>query len=131
MMLSPIALLFKHARERLEISQAEIATRLGVSRNFVNMVERGKALPDVANAASIAAVLGVSEQAVIDAIMETQFPTLKLVSAPPKRLGWFVEVGPVTYKRWSEFAESREYESVEAMIRKLVDKAVDGQRGKP
>jgi transcriptional regulator with XRE-family HTH domain len=128
-MLSPIALLFKNARERLGVSQAAIAKACGYTPAFITQVESGRSVPDIKKAAAIAKALNVSEQAVIDAIMGTKFPDLKLVTAPMKRYGWFVEFSPLEYKRLVAFSES-EYEEPSALIRRVVLRYLDAKEGR-
>lgn len=45
-------------RERMGISQAELARRAGLSRQLVNMVERGRIVPSVVTAMALADALG-------------------------------------------------------------------------
>lgn len=45
------------ARERKNISQEALASRIGVSRQSLSAIERGITLPSVENAKKIAAVL--------------------------------------------------------------------------
>jgi putative transcriptional regulator len=47
-------------RARLDLTQEQLATALGVSRQTVHAIERGKAEPSIALALRIAELLGVS-----------------------------------------------------------------------
>jgi putative transcriptional regulator len=46
-------------RARLDLTQEELATALGVSRQTVHAIERGKAEPSIALALRLASLLGV------------------------------------------------------------------------
>ena len=48
----------KEARQALGLSQEELATRAGVSRQTVNMIERGDFNPSIALALNICWILG-------------------------------------------------------------------------
>lgn len=49
----------QYERETKGISQQELATRVGITRQALSAVERGLALPNVENAKKIAEVLGI------------------------------------------------------------------------
>jgi transcriptional regulator with XRE-family HTH domain len=55
----------RQARTALELTQEDAAERLGVSVEFYARIERGNSLPSVPTLARIAAVLGVSADALL------------------------------------------------------------------
>ena len=48
-------------RRRRKLSQAELADQIGISRNFVSMIERGVTIPSYAIVMSLCAALDVIE----------------------------------------------------------------------
>lgn len=58
--MSDIAKRIKELRESLQISQSELARRIGVSQVSVSMYENGETTPKLVVAAKLASVLGVT-----------------------------------------------------------------------
>jgi len=56
----------RQARERADISQAELARRIGISKNAMNTIEGGQSDPRVSRIVAIARVLGVSTDTLLD-----------------------------------------------------------------
>jgi len=54
-----------HARERVGLSQIELARRIGLSKNAMNSIEAGDADPRASRIVAIAQVLGVSTDALL------------------------------------------------------------------
>ncbi|GAB6108310.1 helix-turn-helix transcriptional regulator [Fusibacter bizertensis] len=48
---------FKHARELKNLSQGKLAKQVGVSRQFIGMIENGKATPRPEKAKALADIL--------------------------------------------------------------------------
>ena len=67
----------RQAREQAGISQAELARRIGISKNAMNTIEGGQSDPRVSRIVAIALVLGVSTDTLLDIQEKPQ--------APPKR----------------------------------------------
>jgi len=57
----------KALRERRGVSQAELAERAGLSREYVNKLEAGKYDPTLGTLGCLAKALGVKERAFLDA----------------------------------------------------------------
>ena len=55
----------RHARERVGLSQIELARRIGLSKNAMNSIEAGDADPRASRIVAIAQVLGVSTDALL------------------------------------------------------------------
>jgi transcriptional regulator with XRE-family HTH domain len=55
----------RHARERVGLSQIELAQRIGLSKNAMNNIETGDADPRASRIVAIAQVLGVSTDALL------------------------------------------------------------------
>ena len=55
----------RQARERVDISQAELARRIGISKNAMNAIEAGNADPRASRIVAIAQELGVSTDALL------------------------------------------------------------------
>lgn len=60
-------------RQRLALTLDETATRAGISTPFLSQIERGRARPSLATLVSIARVLGVEVQYLLDAPREERF----------------------------------------------------------
>lgn len=56
----------RKAREQADISQAELARRIGISKNAMNTIEGGQSDPRVSRIVAIARVLGVSTDTLLD-----------------------------------------------------------------
>jgi HTH-type transcriptional regulator, cell division transcriptional repressor len=56
----------RQAREQADISQAELARRIGISKNAMNTIEGGQSDPRVSRIVAIARVLGVSTDTLLD-----------------------------------------------------------------
>lgn len=81
----------RRARERARLSQAELADRVGVSRQLIGNAEAGRHAPAVDTALRIAAVLGES----VEALFGTAAPAWSSVHGAPLRDGAPVVVGRV------------------------------------
>ena len=57
---SSFAITLSHARRQLNLTQQELATRLGVSQSYVAKLEGGEANPTLERIGSLLAVLGLS-----------------------------------------------------------------------
>ena len=55
----------RRARERVGLSQIELARRIGLSKNAMNSIEAGDADPRASRIVAIAQVLGVSTDALL------------------------------------------------------------------
>ncbi len=55
----------RKARERADISQAELARRIGISKNAMNAIEAGDSDPRASRIVAIAQELGVSTDALL------------------------------------------------------------------
>ena len=55
----------RQARERVGLSQIELARRIGLSKNAMNSIEAGDADPRASRIVAIAQVLGVSTDALL------------------------------------------------------------------
>jgi len=56
----------RQAREQADISQAELARRIGISKNAMNTIEGGQSDPRVSRIVAIARVLGLSTDTLLD-----------------------------------------------------------------
>jgi len=70
--------LLKAFREGDELSQAEFARRLGISRANLCDIEQGRKQVSVGRAAKFAKVLGLPEAAVVQYALQEQLRTAKL-----------------------------------------------------
>ena len=61
----PLGDRIRHARERVGLSQIELARRIGLSKNAMNSIEAGDADPRASRIVAIAQVLGVSTDALL------------------------------------------------------------------
>jgi transcriptional regulator with XRE-family HTH domain len=69
----------RKAREQVDISQAELARRIGISKNAMNAIEAGATDPRASRIVAIAQELGVST----DALLLDQPAIVKRVHQPP------------------------------------------------
>jgi transcriptional regulator with XRE-family HTH domain len=61
----PLGTRIRKARERADISQAELARRIGISKNAMNAIEAGATDPRASRIVAIAQELGVSTDALL------------------------------------------------------------------
>jgi transcriptional regulator with XRE-family HTH domain len=61
----PLGTRIRKAREHTDISQAELARRIGISKNAMNAIEGGATDPRASRIVAIAQVLGVSTDALL------------------------------------------------------------------
>ena len=71
----------RHARERVGLSQIELARRIGLSKNAMNSIEAGDADPRASRIVAIAQELGVST----DALLLGQAATGSREPTPPAK----------------------------------------------
>ena len=69
----------RQARERVGLSQIELARRIGLSKNAMNSIETGGADPRASRIVAIAQVLGIST----DALLLGKPPIVKREHKPP------------------------------------------------
>jgi transcriptional regulator with XRE-family HTH domain len=75
----PLSTRIRKARERAHISQAELARRIGISKQAMNAIEGGATDPRASRIVAIAQVLGVST----DALLLGTPATAKPADKPP------------------------------------------------
>jgi len=61
----PLGTRIRKAREHVDISQAELARRIGISKNAMNAIEAGDTDPRASRIVAIAQELGVSTDALL------------------------------------------------------------------
>jgi len=61
----PLGTRIRKAREHVDISQAELARRIGISKNAMNAIEAGATDPRASRIVAIAQELGVSTDALL------------------------------------------------------------------
>jgi transcriptional regulator with XRE-family HTH domain len=69
----------RKAREQVDLSQAELARRIGISKNAMNAIEAGTTDPRASRIVAIAQELGVST----DVLLLSQPAIVKRVHKPP------------------------------------------------
>ena len=72
----------RHARERVGLSQIELARRIGLSKNAMNSIEGGDADPRASRIVAIAQALGVSTDALL---LDKPAPASQKHTPPPQR----------------------------------------------
>jgi DNA-binding XRE family transcriptional regulator len=60
-----LAQLFKSARKKRDLTQTEVADKVGISSNTYSRIERGVQKPELDNAVKIGKVLNIDNQLVI------------------------------------------------------------------
>ena len=76
-------------RQRLGISQEQLAEQVGVSRQAVSKWEVGDAIPDTDKLIPLARALGITVDELLGNVTETQSAPVSGVTAQEKRPGWF------------------------------------------
>jgi len=117
---TPFAILLKTQRGKVGISQDELGRRLNLAGPYINRLENGRGTPHVKRAPDFAKVLGVSEKAILDAIMASKFPGIDAPEAVPLPSGMIIQFTPDEERSIREFAHSRMWRSAEDMIRQWV-----------
>jgi transcriptional regulator with XRE-family HTH domain len=78
----PLGTRIRKAREQARISQAELARRIGISKQAMNAIEGGATDPRASRIVAIAQVLGVSTDALL---LGTSTPSRRAPTPPALR----------------------------------------------
>jgi transcriptional regulator with XRE-family HTH domain len=87
----PLGTRIRKAREHADISQAELARRIGISKNAMNAIEAGTTDPRASRIVAIAKELGVST----DALLLGTSATGKRAPRPTAPRPWTRKAAPV------------------------------------